>query len=391
MRKLTADYIFPASSTPIDNGVVIVDKKGIIIDVLDNSDGLEDVEHYEGIICPGFVNAHCHIELSHIKGKLPEHRGLVDFLKPIIKTRIADEEVIKEAIKEAEEEMIGNGIVGIGDVCNDGISFMQKTKGNLKYYNFIEVLSIIPEKAREVFRNGQVIYEEAKHLNLPASIVPHAPYTASPELLRLISEFSVKENGLITFHVQESAHENVLFVNGTGDFIKIYGELGINLDFFNPTGKNSLESSMKYLSPANKTQLVHNTYSTQEDINWAHSFGNNIYWCFCPNANLYIEDKLPDYDLFIEAGARITIGTDSLASNWSLSVLDELKTISKHAPHISLEQLLCWATKNGAEFLGFDDELGTLEKGKCPGINLIENLDMNSLQLTENSSVQRLI
>jgi cytosine/adenosine deaminase-related metal-dependent hydrolase len=102
---------------------------------------------------------------------------------------------------------------------------------------------------------------------------------------------------------------------------------------------------------------------------------------------MYIENKLPNYTDFINANARVTIGTDSLASNWSLSVLDELKTISKYYPQIPLQTLLTWATKNGADFLGFT-QLGTIEKGKKPGLNLLKNVELG--RITEKTEVMKL-
>ena len=83
---------------------------------------------------------------------------------------------------------------------------------------------------------------------------------------------------------------------------------------------------------------------------------------------------------------KCTIGTESLGSNWSLSVLDELKTITSKESSIGLEKLIKWATFNGAEFLGFDD-LGSIEKGKTPGLNLINNIDLENMSLTEASQV----
>ncbi len=112
-----------------------------------------------------------------------------------------------------------------------------------------------------------------------------------------------------------------------------------------------------------------------------------MYWCFCPNANLYIEKRIPDLDLFLKQDDNITIGTDSLASNWSLSIVEELKTISNRFPDIPLSSLIKWSTINGARLLGFDDLLGSFEKGKVPGVNLLEHVDLGNLSLTPDTKV----
>jgi cytosine/adenosine deaminase-related metal-dependent hydrolase len=122
------------------------------------------------------------------------------------------------------------------------------------------------------------------------------------------------------------------------------------------------------MDPQQRTLFVHNTMSNQEDVAAAHNWSDNVYWATCPNANLYIENRLPDYGLFLEGGARMTIGTDSLSSNWQLSIWEEIKTIKKYNDYISLAELLKWATINGAMALGFDGELGSFAKGKRPGV-----------------------
>jgi cytosine/adenosine deaminase-related metal-dependent hydrolase len=120
--------------------------------------------------------------------------------------------------------------------------------------------------------------------------------------------------------------------------------------------------------------LVHNSFTSAEDIAIVKKQMPNTFWCLCPNANQYIEQTMPPIDLLRSGGANIIVGTDSYASNWSLNILDELKTIQKHNPHIALEEMLGWATLNGASALQMDKHLGSFEIGKKPGLVLIENL-----------------
>ncbi len=314
---------------------------------------------------------------------------------------MASPEEKQEAIIRAEDEMLANGIVAVGDISNENVSFGQKAKSRIKYYSFIEALGFRPSAADVNFDKARKLYDELTlKYKLQGSIIPHAPYSASEKLFKKISGFA-SEGDILSIHNQESAGENLFFNTGEGELLRHFKYYDMDISFWEPTGCNSLQWSLKHLPKDIKLLLVHNTYTSAEDIEWAENYSGKLYWCFCPNANLYIENKNPDYDMFNEAGVRITIGTDSLASNWSLSVLDELKTISKYAPHISLEKLLCRATKNGAEFLGFDEELGTLEKGKRPGINLIEacrdvacnvpTCRVSAPSLTGNSSVRRLV
>ncbi|MEL7378446.1 MAG: amidohydrolase family protein, partial [Bacteroidota bacterium] len=141
--------------------------------------------------------------------------------------------------------------------------------------------------------------------------------------------------------------------------------------------------------------FVHNTTTTSEDIAAATSWAQNgVYWATCPNANLYIENRLPRYDIFLEADAKVCVGTDSLTSNWQLSVLEEMKTISKYQSYVPFQTLLKWATLHGAEALGFDDELGSLSVGKKPGLLALDGLngsDPESYRIDSKTTVDRLV
>jgi cytosine/adenosine deaminase-related metal-dependent hydrolase len=392
MRKISADYIFPVSSEPIKNGVVSISDDGTILALESSISGA--TEHYSGIICPGFINTHCHLELSHLRSQISEKTGITGFIKELIgKRTLFSEDSIRHCIAEAEKEMIKNGIVAVGDISNNNSSFDQKAKGNLLYHTFIEIFSMDPSKASETFEKGKELIEELSMLNaeLPCSIVPHAPYTMSEELLLLINNYAGENESTISIHNQESQGENELFVSNTGVLFDTFKTMGINPVLMRQTGKNSLQSTLTQLNKAQKTVLVHNTFTSKEDLDWISSNRSNLksqlYFCTCPNANLFIENKLPDYKLFIEENATITIGTDSLASNWSLSILDELKTIVKYCPQIPLQILLKWATKNGADCLGFN-QLGTIEKDKKPGLNLLKHV--NGMEITENTEVVKL-
>lgn len=396
MRKISADYIFPITSAPIKNGVVEVDEHGFILNVSEASTS-DNVDRYEGIICPGFVNTHCHLELSHMRSQVSEQLGMGGFIKEIISKRDSfSEQEIKKAIEIAEAEMITNGIVAVGDISNEALTFEQKAKGNIKYHTFIEVFDLHPAKAKDVFERAIKHRDKLSELStfnfqLATSIVPHAPYTVTDTLFKLIAQEAIKSNSIVCIHNQESLAESEFYMTHTGTIAESFTKMGIDLSYFPQTGLNSLQTIFPKLPLSQKILLVHNTYTTEEDIVFAQNSKlqtPDLYWCTCPNANLYIENKLPNYDIFLKHNCTVTIGTDSLASNKRLSVLDELKTITKHYPKISLETLLLWATKNGADYLGFH-QLGSIEKGKQPGLNLLSNIENGAL--TNKTEVVKLI
>lgn len=373
-RKLKGDYLFDGHRFLHSNKVLITDSAGKIMDVTNLADAGEDVENYKGIISPGFVNAHCHLELSHLKGIIPEKTGLIDFVFKVVTLRHWEEEKMIEAIDSAEKEMLKNGIVAVGDICNNELTVFQKLKKNLACYNFIETSGWLPQVASKRFDLARFIYDEFETNNLGASIVPHAPYSVSNDLWeKMIPGFKEK---VITIHNQETRHEDEFFMEGKGDFLKMYEMMYIDNSFFQAKKTRSVESYFQKFSSASSVILVHNTFTQQEDINFINAHKTNkqlVSFCLCPNANLYIENALPPVNLLLENNCNVILGTDSLASNHQLNLLEEIKTIVKRFPQIKTETLLQWATINGAKALQMDEQLGSFEKGKTPGILLIKN------------------
>jgi cytosine/adenosine deaminase-related metal-dependent hydrolase len=218
--------------------------------------------------------------------------------------------------------------------------------------------------------------------------VPHAPYSVSFNLWKLLSNYFGAHT--ISMHNQETMDENEFFEKKTGSFLGMYERTKVSLDFFEATGLSSLQSVLPYFKKAASSILVHNSFTSKEDIHAVQKQMPNSYWCLCPNANQYIEKTMPPIELLRANGAEIVIGTDSYASNWSLNILDELKTIQKYSPSIPLSEMLGWATINGARALQMEAGLGSFEKGKKPGVVLIEGIHSNG-QLDSTSISKRII
>lgn len=389
MKSFRADYVFPVYADPIKNGIVTVDDQGKIIAVTDsNKPPSGHVQQVSGIICPGFVNTHCHTELSHLKDKVKPKGGLVNFIKDVQSLRNTDQQEVLDAIAKADQEMYDNGIVAVGDISNTNNSVAMKKQSKLYYHTFVETFGFLPEKAAEVFEKALALLNEFKPGS--CSVTPHAPYSVSKELFKLIKKHSDNnDENLLSIHNQECEDENKFYRYKLGAFLELYEHFGMDISYFKPQARNSVQSIIPLLSNKQKVLLVHNTCTNLKDIYFIKRFDRKINWCFCPNANLYIEGRLPKIDLFVDQGFNITLGTDSLASNSKLCILSEMRAIQQKFPSISLPRLVEWGTRNGAEYLGIDDEKGTLEAGKTPGLNLISGLD--GFKITPETKVKRLI
>ncbi len=399
-RKFRADYLFTGQELINGDNVLITDDEGIVQDVLPAAAAGEEIEYHPGVLTPGFVNCHCHLELSHMRGVLPERTGLVDFLSSVMRRRgekVSDSSGAAlnagQAIAAGEQEMLDNGIVACGDICNTADTLPVKAEGRMFYHNFIETMGFAPAAAEARFSQSLRVFnafaEAYPHPMETNSIVPHAPYSVSEPLFRLIGNFP--GNRLLTMHNQETPAENDFYLTGKGDFLRLYEQMGLDVSFFKGTGKRSLESVLSSFYRNQSLILVHNVATREEDLAAIRSAvnGPSPYFCLCPNANLYISGQLPDVDLLVREGCDIVLGTDSLASNHQLSILEEMKTLQKRFPHLETATLLGWATTGGAKALQLESVLGRFAPSRQPGVVVISGLDGQSL--ADESKATRLL
>jgi aminodeoxyfutalosine deaminase len=396
LRKLSASYVFPVSQPPVRNGILETDEDGTILGLSQPENPetrIPGVEYYDGIIIPGLVNTHCHLELSYLKGKISQGSGLGGFIGAINKLRNLPSEDREISVIEADRELYRNGVVAVGDISNSISSLNVKLNNPIYYHTFAETFGFLPARAERAFDLAEMVFKTFSEFQLPVSIVPHSPYSVSEPLFKKILAHAVQNQGIISLHHQESNGENQFFRNGTGpiaDHLK--NNLGLDISGWKPTGKTSTESILDCFPSENKLILVHNTHTTASDIEFIGQIRpmDNTFFCVCPNSNLFIENQLPDIHLFREKNVTICIGTDSLSSNKELSILAEMITIQSAFPVIPAEELIKWACLNGARALNAEDRFGSFDQGKKPGINLLSNLDLANLRLLPDTSITKL-
>lgn len=392
MRFLQAKYVFTGLRLMEDAVLVLNDDDRIDSVVYPEEVGNANIEFFEGILCPGFINVHCHLELSHMRAKVERGKGLPKFIYNVIRNRHADMRHIAEQAEAADKEMWKNGIVAVGDISNTLDSFVAKSKSKMRYYTFIEVFGLYPEDAAKQFNDGLSLLDELSKNknNTSGSITPHAPYSVSPKLFEKIYGLCYSKETAMSMHNQETPSENEMFLSGSGALYDALSSAKALPEGWKAPGFRSLEYTIVQLPRCNNILLVHNTYSDAYDMDKADKYTNRLYWATCPKANLFIENRLPNYDLWREKKLKICVGTDSLASNDKLCILDELKAIQEHYPHIPTPELLQWATRNGADYFEYAD-LGSFKPGSKPGINHITGFESTSLKLTQSSRVQKLM
>lgn len=373
MRFISAKYLFDGQKFLNTNPVLVLDDKNCFMEYA-KRESIEKnrIEHYDGIVCPGFVNTHCHLELSHMLSTIPEKTGFLNFGKNIMSRRNSfSKEEIREAIIVADKKMTEEGIVAVGDISNTNDTFETKAGSPIFYHTFIELIALNPDRAEMAFNEGKRLQSNASEKGLKSSLVPHAPYSVSAELMKKTADDSRASKSPITIHNQENPDEDLFFQKKEGDFVEFYKFLGIPIDYFHPSGLSSLRTYLPNLTASGNLILVHNTFTSSDEIKWANNLNKNMYWCTCPNANLYIENRLPELKNFIENKCKMVIGTDSLASNHSLSITGEINVLLDNFKWLKIADALKWATYNGAEALGIEAKFGGFIKGKNTGLNYL--------------------
>lgn len=397
-RKLRADRLFDGYKFRNDDDVLVIDEESVVLDIVAAADAGDDVEQRKGILSPGLINCHCHLELSHLKNVIPPHTGLIDFLCSVVTKRnepipksppvegtLTSEEIKQFAIVNAEKEMYNNGIVAVGDIGNTADTAFIKSKSKIRWQNFVEVLGFYDVKADENIQQYQTVantLEDAFRSSLiphRTSLVPHAPYSVSAKTFELINKATAGQ--IISIHNQENPAEDELYKTGSGDFLKLFRVFGIEASPFPVTNKSSIRSYLPFFNNGQTIFLVHNTFMPEEDIVWANEYAISnklkLVYCLCPNANLYIENDVPAVTVFQQHNCELVLGTDSYSSNWQLSIVKEIQALLHHTS-LSIEDVLQMATINGARALLWDDDLGSFEKGKKPGVVLLNNDFSNS-------------
>ena len=376
-RRIAASYVYTLESeAPIRNGYIEYDENdGTIIEVGACEDPSAE-EFYEGALVPGFVNAHSHIELSYLCGAIAEGGGYAAFAGSIAKVRdtFSEQEQLL-AIDKADRVMWQEGVDAVGDIVNGSTSFATKASSHIYYKNFAEVFGL-----RECNLERQ-----RKLLQYPnTSLSPHSIYSVQDAPFREVCGADCDEP--LSIHFLETDDESMLY-QGAGSLHEWYGKVGFECDFLHYG--SPVERIVSCVPKDRRVLLVHNCAITEQDVELLVShFSEPLSFVMCPRSNAYISGVEPrSVELLRARGVNICIGTDSLSSNWSLSMIEELKQFK----NIPLAELLQWATINGAKALGIDDKYGSIDVGKQSGVVNITGVDLTNFTLTPESKSKRIL
>lgn len=334
------------------------------------------MEFHAGVLVPGFVNAHCHIELAHLQGKIARGCGFAAFAAAVGELRGAESDALRgQAVARADSAMWDEGVDAVGDIANDSSSLGVKAASRIRYRTFAEVFGL---------RRSNIAAARAlAAARADIILTPHSTYSVTDADFRTLC---AEGSAPLSVHFMENDDERLLF-SGRGALAEWYARAGFRCDFLHyGSPAQRLAASVP---PWRSVLLVHNRCITGQDVEIImNHFTAPVWWVLCPRSNLYISGEGPrSVELLRRAGANICIGTDSPASNDSLSIVDELKSFDG----VPLDELLTWATRNGAAALGLGDELGTAAVGRRCGLAVISGIDWQSMRLTDSAAARRIL
>ena len=378
MRRIAAPYLYTLTSAePVRNGFVELDDDGTVLRTGVCADPAAEPVFCDGAVAPGFVNAHCHVELSYMKGLFRKGTGMAGFIDQINELR--DTKSLEEKVRDltvAMDSLWEQGVVAMADISNCDDSFAVKARHPMYTRTFLEVFGTEPEDCGAVMDGVRKLKQVADGFGIDAAPTPHACYTMSPELVTAVSVEGLK-SGFLSFHSEETEEEEEMLKYGSGKMWENRKKAGMSVPPV--TGKSSLLYFIDRLlagRPAPFDEhilLVHECCMDQEGIDAAKAVMNHPFVAVCPLSNLFIHNTLPPIDL---------------SSNDDLNIVDELYCLQRNFPEVPLGELLTWASRNGAEFLA-RPEFGTLEPGRRPGLVFIDHLDADG-RLTAASKSHRL-
>lgn len=374
-RKITAHYTLVGGQLR-SNIVVEVDSSRRIVSVVESEviDSMAGVEFYPGILIPGMVNLHCHLELAYLRGAIEEQTGFAGFARAIGMVR--DKFTIEErlhAASVADSAMWQEGIEAVLDIANDDVVMPVKERSKIEYRTLFELFGL--------GCNSITKHQEMAEHYTNSSITPHSTYSLQDQMFRSAAS---NNRSTISIHMLESEAETELY-RGQGSLMEWYERMGWECDFLHYG--SPAQRVVRSIEPSRNVVLVHGCRATGEDVALiSDHFKDNVTWALCPESNRYISNDRPPVELLRKMGCRIGIGTDSLASARSLSLVDNLRLIDD----VPLNEALTWATKGGAEALGMD-HLGEIAVGKRPGLVIIRDADLHNLRLTPESRAERVV
>lgn len=371
MIRYRARWVVPIATSPIADGVVAVD--GGHIAYVGSGEGApagDEADLGNVVLMPGLVNAHCHLELTAMRGFLED----LDFRRWILRLTnarraVLDRDALLDSARYGIEEGLLSGITAYADTCSSGVVIQAMRDAGVRGIMYQEVFGPDPAQCAESIAGLREAVAGLRYLETPlvkVGVSPHAPYTVSNELLKATADLSREQHLPMAIHIAESEVEWELVVNAAGSFADGLRRRGIAVE---RRARTPVELLRDLGVLERQPLLIHCIRVDEQDIE--HIARSRSCVAHCPASNAKLGHGVAPLDEILNAGIVVGLGSDSMASNNRMDLLDEARiallaqrarTRSSESP--SAEDVLALATIGGAQAIGIGDVAGTLEEGK---------------------------
>jgi cytosine/adenosine deaminase-related metal-dependent hydrolase len=380
-----ARWIIPVSAPPIENGRLEVADERIVAVGRATSPMPSEVDLGDVAMLPGFVNAHTHLELTFCRGRVPYRGAFTTWVRDLVAlTRSGAAGDPGAAIDAGLRESAAAGVAALADIGHHAASLARWQNAPLQVTGFLEVLGMGPRSrsAHErsltsavrllndtftlggcpISSEGEGVSPNTRRFSPPLGLSPHAPYSTAPEIYRDALAWCQQNRRPLCTHLAETREEVQFLADGTGPFRDLLEEWGLWDGSFTPLACSPIEYARRLGLLDARPLLAHVNYATDDDLAILATSSASV--VYCPRTHAFFEHQPHRYRDMLTRGINVCLGTDSLASADSLSILDELRFLRQRDAALPHDQLLHMATLAGARALGLEHELGTLELGK---------------------------
>lgn len=369
---LQARVVFPVDRPPIENGVVTIEGDRIV-SVGPHDPSIKSLDLGDVALLPGLVNAHTHLEFSHLRKPLGQPGiGIVDWIRLIIAERArGDIQQVTPSHLLGQQESLAAGVTTVGDIVTNPAATCPAT---IDAPFFHEVIGFSRARAESSLNSLIQRIELAIAAQPPAGfpipiqgISPHAPYTVSPLLLRPLVTLAHRQNMPVAMHLAESREELQFLREGTGPFKDLLEERSMWDDEAVPLGSTP-HDYLLMLADAPRALVIHGNYLEDDELDFLATHRDRMSLVYCPRTHAYFNHSPYPLAAALKYGVRVALGTDSRASNPDLKLLAEMQHVARAHQDVNSHQILRMATLAGAEALGRDSEFGSLTPGKLANV-----------------------
>lgn len=403
---LRARLVCPVAASPIEDGIVVLDGDRIERIGRQVPAGAEVEDLGDVALMPGFVNAHCHLEFSSLRRKVGRHGvALPDWIRAVIEKRPPAKKIGK-AIQAGLEESLQNGVTTVAEICRTETDAYNVEGPSPRLLLLQESIGFSQARAQSALNAAESRLEELRGLLRPSDsngnghaaadlnghgtngfangydtngydppgyegvhpehrfklgVSPHAPYTASPQLIRELVSSAASRNMPVAMHLAESPEELQLLDEGRGPFQEILEERGMWDPWVIGRGSAPLDY-LRMLTRAPKSLVVHGNYLDYTELAMMARQAGAMSLCYCPRTHAHFKHKRYPLTQALELGVPVCLGTDGRASNPDLSILSEMREVAARYPNVRAETILRMGTLAGAEALGLQD-VGAIRPG----------------------------